>query len=187
MRSRLASLQAAPSLTQYTLRRPRHAVHPPPSTRQPHNTRTLANLAINNTFLRRNFTLLALKTTARFYRYDGPCVPISKHLIVKTGPFVHLTEAATIMFVAAKTSIPVPRVYCSFVHKNHAFILMERIQGQPVAKIWGRLSDTDRESILEHLRGMIKELKGSHTASGHGGRELRRWLLARLSHSSVTA
>jgi hypothetical protein len=51
------------------------------------------HLAINNTLLRRIFTLLALKITARFYRYNG-CVPISKHLIVKTGPYVHLTEAA---------------------------------------------------------------------------------------------
>jgi hypothetical protein len=92
------------------------------------------HLAINNTLPRRIFTFLMLQTTARFYRWNGTCVSVSKHLLVKTGPFVHLTEAATMNFVAANTSIPVPRVYCSFVHKKRAFILMERIQGQPLAK-----------------------------------------------------
>src|SRR5690606_20631576 len=104
------------------------------------NTATQHNgtnhLAVNDTFFRRLLTLLALKTTARLYRYDGPCVSISKNLIVKTGPFVHLTESATMNFVAANTSIPVPRVHCSFVHRNQAYIVMDRIQGVSLAEAY---------------------------------------------------
>lgn len=121
------------------------------------------HLAINNTFLRRVSTLVALQATARFYRYDGPCVPISNKLMVKTGPFVHLAEAATIKFVASKTSIPVPRVY-----KNQAFILMERIQGLPLAKAWKTLSEADRENVLAQLRDMIKELRALPPLPGTG-------------------
>jgi aminoglycoside phosphotransferase len=126
------------------------------------------HLAINNTFLRRVFTLLALRTTARLYRYDGPRVPISKSLIVKTGPYVHLTEAATMKFIGIKTSIPVPNVYCSFIHRNRAFIVMERIQGQPLSKVWKSLSDTDRESILTQLRDMMRELRALQPPPGTG-------------------
>ncbi|TVY41289.1 hypothetical protein LSUB1_G002224 [Lachnellula subtilissima] len=97
---------------------------------------------------------------ARFFQYyDGPCVRISKNLVVKTGPFVHLTEAATMEFVAASTSIPVPHVYSSFVHRNRAYIVMERISGEPFTKAWKTLSDVDRESIFAQLQRMILELR----------------------------
>jgi hypothetical protein len=69
-------------------------------------------LAINATLVRRFLTVLALKTTGRLYGDGSACVPISKSLVVKTDPFVHLTEAATLQFVARNTSIPVPRVHC---------------------------------------------------------------------------
>jgi hypothetical protein len=48
------------------------------------------SLAIKNTFIRRICTLVALKTTARLFKRNGACIPISKRLIVKTGPYVHL-------------------------------------------------------------------------------------------------
>lgn len=125
-------------------------------------------LAINNTFLNRVLVLLALKTVARFYQVDGPCIPISDGLIVKMGPFVHLTEATTMSFVAANTSLPVPHVHCSFVHNNRAYILMERIQGDSVAKAWGTLSAEARDRILAQLRTMLQELRSLQPPPGTG-------------------
>ncbi|KAG8409163.1 hypothetical protein J3459_017700 [Metarhizium acridum] len=116
-------------------------------------------LPINNTPLRRYLTLLALKVTARFYRWDGPCVPLSSRIIVKTGESIGLTEAATMAFVAARTSIPVPRVHCSFVHKSRAYIVMERIRGQTLADAWPTLSASELDGILTQLRDMLKELR----------------------------
>ncbi|TVY46266.1 hypothetical protein LOCC1_G004151 [Lachnellula occidentalis] len=127
-----------------------------------------AHLAIHNTFLRRSLTLLALKTTARFFKYDGPCARISKNLIVKTSPSVHLTEATTMEFVAANTSIPVPHVYCSFVHRNRAYIVMERISGQPFPEALKTLSDADREDIFTQLRSMIQQLRKLEPPPGTG-------------------
>jgi hypothetical protein len=111
---------------------------------------------------------MALKTTAHFYRRDGPCVPISKHIIVKTGPFVHLTEAATMKFVAGNTSIPVPAVHCSFIHNHRAFIVMERIQAKSLADAWNALSDTDRTNIFAQLRDMLQELRALPQPSSTG-------------------
>ncbi|KAF5565910.1 serine threonine kinase [Fusarium napiforme] len=132
-------------------------VPPPDQTATQHEG--TSSLAINNTFPRRFMTLIALKISARFYKHDGPCIPISKSLIVKKGPFVHLTEAATMQFVAANTSIPVPTVHCWFVHKNRAHIVMQRIQGRSIADAWRGLSDTDRSNVFAQLRRMFQELR----------------------------
>jgi serine/threonine protein kinase len=132
-------------------------IPPPDGTRTQHEG--TAHLAIRNNFLRRSLTLLALKTTARFFRRDGACVPISKNIIVKTDPFVHLSEATTMEFVAANTSIPVPRVYCSFVHRNQAYIVMERISGMSFPEASKALSDAYLANIFAQLRHMIQELR----------------------------
>ena len=127
-----------------------------------------ANLAIRDTFSRRFLTLLALKTTARFYSQDGVCFPITRTKIVKTGPFVHLTEASTMQFVTDKTSIPVPKVHCSFVHRNCAYIVMERIQGEDIPKAWAKLSEDSRRKILLQLKRMMQELRALKPPQGTG-------------------
>ncbi|EPE33705.1 Protein kinase-like (PK-like) [Glarea lozoyensis ATCC 20868] len=126
------------------------------------------SLAINNTIFRRVCTLLALNTTGRFYPYNGGCKPISKHVIVKSGYWAHLTEAATMKYIAEHTSIPVPKIYCSFVYNKRAYMVMERIQGDTVAAIWFQLSEESRSRILEDLKRIILELRRIKPAPGTG-------------------
>ncbi|KID84944.1 protein kinase subdomain-containing protein [Metarhizium guizhouense ARSEF 977] len=125
----------------------------------PTNLQDTDALPINNTAARRHLTLLALKVTARFYKWDGPCVPLSRRIMVKTDESIGLTEAATMAFIAARTSIPVPRVHCSFVHKNKTYIVMERIRGKTLAAAWPTLSEPELDDILTQLRDMLKELR----------------------------
>jgi aminoglycoside phosphotransferase len=117
------------------------------------------SLAIKNTFIRRISTLIALKTTAHLFKRNGACIPISKNLIVKTGPYVHLAEAATMRFVADSTSLPVPKVFCSFLHKDHAYIVMERIQGECIPTAWKHNSEVSREKIFDQLKILFQELR----------------------------
>ncbi|KAI1430282.1 kinase-like domain-containing protein [Xylaria sp. FL1777] len=126
------------------------------------------HLAINNTFFRRSLTLLALHTTAHFYSPDGLCFPISKHKIVKTGRRIHLTEGATMKYLAEKTSLPVPEVYCSFLHKNRAYIVMERIQGDQLPKAWRSMSEESRNGVFAQLRAMFQELRSLKPPPGTG-------------------
>lgn len=116
-------------------------------------------LSFNNTYTNRLWTLIALKTTTKFYTRDGTCTPISKHRIVKTGDGVSLIEAATMRFVAENTSLPVPKVYCSFVRKKRVYIVMERIRGEEIPKAWGKLSERSRQKIFAQLRRMFQELR----------------------------
>lgn len=114
---------------------------------------------VNSTCLSRLFTRLALGTLGRFYKSNGVCTPISRHKIIKCGRRVRLTEAATMKFIAENTSIPVPRVYCSFRHKDRTFILMERIRGEDIPRAWKRLSEEGRQKMFAQLKAMIDELR----------------------------
>ena len=117
------------------------------------------HLAINATFSRRLLTRLAMKILGPLHKSDGLCTPISKHVIVKTGRRVHLTEAATMDFIARNTLIPVPKVYCAFVHSGRAYIVMERIQGQDLPAAREGLSEAARENVYAQLKGMIEEMR----------------------------
>lgn len=104
--------------------------------------------------------LLALQTTARLYRWDGRCVPISKHHQVKVGKTVDVTEALTMEFVGARTSIPVPRVRCAFVRKGLTYIVMERVRGVTIAAAMHKMSEAERADVFTQLRRLLNELRG---------------------------
>ncbi|TKA22544.1 hypothetical protein B0A50_08085 [Salinomyces thailandicus] len=126
------------------------------------------SLAINNTRTNRLLTRLALATLGRFHKSDGVCTPISKNKIIKTDTRVHLTEAATMRFVAENTTIPVPKVHCAFVHKGRAFIVMERIQGQELAVAFKKLPKTDHHKVYAQLRSMLDELRALKPSEATG-------------------
>lgn len=84
---------------------------------------------------------------------------------------VHLTEGATLHFIAENTSIPVPKVHCSFVRKGKAYIVMERIRGERASAAWGRLSQDGRDKILGQLSEMVREFRGWKPAPGVVGVE----------------
>ncbi|CEI41721.1 hypothetical protein FVEN_g3737 [Fusarium venenatum] len=71
-------------------------------------------------------------------------------------------------FVAANTSIPVPTVHCSFIHKNQAFIIMERVQGHSFVKGLSISSHAELENIFKQLRQMFQELKALPPPPGTG-------------------
>ncbi|PGH13342.1 hypothetical protein AJ79_03759 [Helicocarpus griseus UAMH5409] len=136
------------------------------------------DLSINNTRLHRFLTLLALKTLAKLHTHNGDCIAITKHKIVKTGIWVHLTEAATMQFVDQNTSsIPTPKVHCAFVRKNRAYIVMQRIHGRGFPAAWRKHNFTEENlaKIFNQLKQMFEELCAIKTPPDTGGRrELRR-------------
>lgn len=125
---------------------------------------------VNNTLYWRLLTISLLKLHAAsrrissiFRRRQGPQVghayQLSRDMIVKTGGDVRLDEAATMRFIAKNTSIPVPRVLSAFVWGDSTYIVMEKVQGEELAKVWYRLSDQTIASLLDQLRQMLEELR----------------------------
>lgn len=116
-------------------------------------------LSINNSKFQRWKTLVALKITARLLKSTGPCQVISRHKIVKSGIRAHLTEAQTLKYIAENTNVPVPKVYCAFVHRERAYIVMERIRGQELSAAWEHLSSQSREKVLAQLGDIIRQMR----------------------------
>jgi aminoglycoside phosphotransferase (APT) family kinase protein len=86
-------------------------------------------------------------------------VPISQHLIVKTASYVDLTEAATLQYIAENISVPVPKVWCSFMRNGRAYLVMERIYGHGFTTDWGQRSQESKDRLYSQLQSMIKELR----------------------------
>lgn len=91
----------------------------------------------------------------------GRAHPITSDIVIKTLGDVRLEEAATMKFIAEKTSIPVPKVLSAFERKGQVFIVMERIQGTPLSAVFNAPSTSDemRSTFLDQLREILKELR----------------------------
>ncbi|KAI0410623.1 kinase-like protein [Xylaria grammica] len=118
---------------------------------------------IKASFIARHLTLLAVgiltwKPCWRLWKRPGG-VLLGPNVCIKTGPFTTLAEAHVLRFVAAHTSIPVPRVYCAFSHRGRVYIVMERIDGVNVGRGWVRRSEESQRAILAQLRGMVEQLR----------------------------
>ncbi|KAF4442003.1 kinase-like protein [Fusarium austroafricanum] len=72
------------------------------------------------------------------------------------------------IFVATNTSIPVPKVYCSFEHKGRVYILMQRLPGQDLSQGWNQRSEESRAQILQQLHNMVTELRNIPPPDGVG-------------------
>ncbi|KAH7405720.1 kinase-like domain-containing protein [Phaeosphaeria sp. MPI-PUGE-AT-0046c] len=114
---------------------------------------------INATPFRRYLTLLAIKSLRRFRESTGTVLILSDKLCVKYGTIVRLSEAWTMRYVANHTSIPVPRVYCAFSIRNRAYIVMDRIHGDPVGARWVWRPEESKAKILDQLKKMIEDMR----------------------------
>ncbi|TVY35454.1 hypothetical protein LSUB1_G005608 [Lachnellula subtilissima] len=80
-------------------------------------------------------------------------------MVMKYGTQIQLYEASTLRFIAEKTSIHVPKVYCAFEHRGMKFILMEFVRGRRLKDIWDRTSPTGRQELLTQLKEHFVELR----------------------------
>jgi aminoglycoside phosphotransferase (APT) family kinase protein len=80
-------------------------------------------------------------------------------MVMKYGTEIQLSEASTLRFIAEKTSIPVPKVYCAFEYKGMRFILMERAKGKRIVDVWDKTPSATRELLLRQLKGYFEELR----------------------------
>lgn len=71
-------------------------------------------------------------------------------------------------FIAKNTSIPVPKVHCSFVRKNRAYIVMERIRGDMIPTAWKKLSEESRQKVFDQLKHMVQEMRSLKPLPGTG-------------------
>ena len=91
--------------------------------------------------------------------------------VVKSGPGILPLEAETMRFIAANTSIPVPRVY----EEERGLvpsITMDYIEGETLEAVWNGLPEEQKLDIAEQLKGILSQLrslKGQYIGSINRG------------------
>lgn len=97
-------------------------------------------------------------------------------MLVKVGAHASLIEAKTMLYVAEKTSIPVPKLYAAYAYGPidrsaekygsvyDIYIFMEFIEGEDLQKSWEKLSDLEKEKISVDLKQYIAELRAIPSA-----------------------
>lgn len=81
--------------------------------------------------------------------------------IVKSSDSVRLSEAATMKFVQAHTTIPVPEVYNAYrdPETGHTRIIMQLVEGDCLEDVWDKFDESQKQSIIDQLRGFFTQMR----------------------------
>ena len=113
-----------------------------------------SQLVLSEADLAKSDVLYAPKTSSRrVLRIPG------SHIAVKKGPNLDLVEGETLKFIRRRTTIPVPRVFNTYMQGGIGYILMEYVEGQKLADVWPKLAKEKRDIILSELREYIRQLR----------------------------
>ncbi|KAH8726112.1 hypothetical protein GQ44DRAFT_795476 [Phaeosphaeriaceae sp. PMI808] len=110
---------------------------------------------------------------------------ISPSILVKYGSHASLIEAKTMLFVAERTSMPVPRLYASYAYRPldrdvddfgsvyDTYIFMEFIEGEGLEKSSEKYNTIEKQQLSVNLKKYMTELRSIPPAncmgSVHGG------------------
>lgn len=82
------------------------------------------------------------------------------NLVVKSGPNLRIHEAQTLRFIAANTTIPVPKVHdLRWEDGNVTAIVMDYVPGKPLEEAWDTMDSNQKLSIAEELHSYISQLR----------------------------
>ena len=116
--------------------------------------------AINNTWLRRHLTLTSIAILKRFRPWSGRVLFLTPKICVKYGTTMQLSEVAAMELVRKSTSVPAPKVHCSFRRKGVTYLVMERIEGDLIGSNWHQRTEASRAELLSQLRSESAALRG---------------------------
>ncbi|KAI8974758.1 kinase-like domain-containing protein [Trametes punicea] len=68
-------------------------------------------------------------------------------------------EAEATAFVAARTSIPVPRVRWYWEENGRGNLVMDYVEGEQLQRVWRKLSDAQRLSVMRKIARFVDELR----------------------------
>lgn len=86
-------------------------------------------------------------------------VRVKEHFAVKYGNGVPLSEAEAMKFLAANSTVPVPKVYADFIDSktNRTYIITDYIPGDDLQKWLPSLTPSEKTVICKLIRDSIVE------------------------------
>jgi len=87
---------------------------------------------------------------------SDPITRISRTRVDKATSHTNLTEALTTNYIAANTTIPVPRAHRIFKdRRGYINLVMEYVEGTELTKVWDGMQPVDRLAVMHQLREYI--------------------------------
>lgn len=114
---------------------------------------------LNNTKVHRFLVLATLKLFRHIRPHRSSVLFVSDKICIKSGPLKHISEASTMQFIAQRTSIPVPKIYCAFTRKGRTYIVMERLNGEMLGRGWEARSTESKAKVLSQLKKLVDEMR----------------------------
>ncbi|KFX95507.1 hypothetical protein V490_03821 [Pseudogymnoascus sp. VKM F-3557] len=98
-------------------------------------------------------------------------VKINDCIAVKFGTQVPLLEAETMRFIAANSTVPVPKVLAAFSEKETGinFIVMELVQGRTLEALMPTLNTEEKVEISLQIKNAVDKLRGIPQLNYIGG------------------
>ncbi|CDO77675.1 hypothetical protein BN946_scf184969.g26 [Trametes cinnabarina] len=94
---------------------------------------------------------LLRRAETRFKRFRlAPAVyRLTSRLVYKKSNVITASaEAEAMLFVAAPTSIPVPRLRFYWVEGDEGCLIMDYVEGEMLQRVWGNLTDAQRLNVM---------------------------------------
>ncbi|KAJ7119267.1 kinase-like protein [Mycena crocata] len=103
---------------------------------------------------------------------------ISPNLIIKTGILKGTNEAEVIRYLKKRTTIPLPEIVLSATGVFDHFMVMKRIDGEPLDIVWVDMTKEAQGNVIRQLRDIVAQLRGlpppdSAAISGLYGRQCK--------------
>ncbi|OSC99530.1 kinase-like protein [Trametes coccinea BRFM310] len=68
-------------------------------------------------------------------------------------------EVEALAFVAAHTTIPVPRVHCYWIDGDEGSVVMDYMEGEMLQRVWRRISDAQRLTVMRKIATFVDQLR----------------------------
>ena len=88
-------------------------------------------------------------------------VRVNKHFAVKMGRGISLIEAENMMFLAANSKVPVPKVHAAFRDPgtNKTYIIMQYLHGNTLQKLLPTLKQVEKAAICNLIKDAMMKLR----------------------------
>ncbi|KAL3476661.1 kinase-like domain-containing protein [Aspergillus californicus] len=93
-------------------------------------------------------------------RLNSKVLQISPSTVLKVGWRVGMHEAEALMLLAAKTTVPVPKVLSAYTIGDIGFILMSKIEGETLGSCWDSLSPEELHGVGRQLKSYVAQWRG---------------------------
>ncbi|KAL7285153.1 hypothetical protein ACG7TL_000245 [Trametes sanguinea] len=116
----------------------------------------------------------------------GSAYRITPDLVIKRCCTIQaLVEAEALAFVAAHTSIPVPRVHSCWSDGSQGSVVMDYIEGEVLQRVWRNISDAQRLTVMRKIAAFVDQLRAIPQPRPADGANLppTGWIGSPLGHS----